>query len=190
MRFVVVSSDIVWLTNEGIRGYLPGRIVFFLMNLQINKKPIWITRLLPVLIHHRYTIFHFVHATWLMCMMRHRHGESQFNVTGKIGGDSDLSPLGQVNFVVFTARSRLVGFLIIPNATQKILFAVPRRPTGTINTKRRRRTPREGPAWPLPHPCRRNPEKRATRRNNGDITVYKSTRQRGKEGGKAGSLGS
>jgi 6-phosphofructo-2-kinase / fructose-2,6-biphosphatase 2 len=25
-----------------------------------------------------------------------RHGESMFNVTGKIGGDSDLSPQGQV----------------------------------------------------------------------------------------------
>jgi hypothetical protein len=32
------------VTTNGIKGYLPGRIVFFLMNLQIQKKPIWISR--------------------------------------------------------------------------------------------------------------------------------------------------
>ncbi|KIY93214.1 6-phosphofructo-2-kinase/fructose-2,6-biphosphatase 2 [Monoraphidium neglectum] len=55
-----------------ISGYIPGKIVFFLM--QICKagmaagqsRKIWLTR----------------------------HGESEFNVLGKIGGDSLLSPRG------------------------------------------------------------------------------------------------
>lgn len=50
-----------------IQGYLPGRIVFFLMNLRINKDPIYITR----------------------------HGESQFNVEGRVGGDSSLTEKGR-----------------------------------------------------------------------------------------------
>ena len=47
-----------------IEGYLPGRLVFFLTNLHIQRRPIWVTR----------------------------HGESQFNVEGRIGGDAPLSP--------------------------------------------------------------------------------------------------
>lgn len=47
-----------------IRGYLPTKMVFFLMNLRLQKQPIWFSR----------------------------HGESQYNVECKIGGDSDLSP--------------------------------------------------------------------------------------------------
>ncbi len=50
-----------------IDGYLPGRIVFFLSNLQISNRPILLTR----------------------------HGESMDNVAGRIGGDSDLSPRGR-----------------------------------------------------------------------------------------------
>ncbi len=49
-----------------IDGYLPGRIVFFLMNLHIVRRPIWLTR----------------------------HGESKLNTEGRIGGDAGLSPLG------------------------------------------------------------------------------------------------
>ena len=52
-----------------ISGYIPGKMVFFLMQvckaLGRNRR-IWLTR----------------------------HGESQFNVTGKIGGNSGLSPRG------------------------------------------------------------------------------------------------
>lgn len=40
-----------------ITGYLPGRIVFFLMNLHITPRPIWLTR----------------------------HGESEFNAQERIG---------------------------------------------------------------------------------------------------------
>jgi broad specificity phosphatase PhoE/predicted kinase len=49
-----------------VRGYLPGRLVFFLTNLHVTPRAIWLTR----------------------------HGESVFNVAGRIGGDSDLSPRG------------------------------------------------------------------------------------------------
>jgi broad specificity phosphatase PhoE/predicted kinase len=50
-----------------IEGYLPSRIVFFLMNLQITTRPIWITR----------------------------HGESTDNLLGRIGGDAPLSERGR-----------------------------------------------------------------------------------------------
>jgi broad specificity phosphatase PhoE/predicted kinase len=49
-----------------IEGYLPGRVVTFLMNLNHASPPVWLTR----------------------------HGESISNVQAKIGGDSDLAPRG------------------------------------------------------------------------------------------------
>jgi broad specificity phosphatase PhoE len=51
-----------------IQGYLPGRLVFFLMNLHTSPRPIWLTR----------------------------HGESDYNRRGIIGGDPPLSDRGQV----------------------------------------------------------------------------------------------
>ncbi|KAG9296690.1 hypothetical protein G9A89_001322 [Geosiphon pyriformis] len=50
-----------------IQGYLQSRIVYYLMNLHIMPRSIFFTR----------------------------HGESMFNLMGKIGGDSDLSPRGR-----------------------------------------------------------------------------------------------
>ncbi len=50
-----------------IHGYLPARLVFFLMNLHITPRPIWLCR----------------------------HGESEYNQNGRIGGDSALSPRGR-----------------------------------------------------------------------------------------------
>jgi broad specificity phosphatase PhoE/predicted kinase len=49
-----------------IEGYLPARLVFFLLNVHIEPRPIWLTR----------------------------HGESEYNVSGRIGGDACLSPRG------------------------------------------------------------------------------------------------
>ncbi|KAL1914487.1 uncharacterized protein VTP21DRAFT_8870 [Calcarisporiella thermophila] len=51
-----------------IQGYLQSRIVYFLMNVHIAPRNIFFSR----------------------------HGESVYNVEGKIGGDSDLSPRGQL----------------------------------------------------------------------------------------------
>jgi len=48
-------------------AYLPGRVVFFLMNLHIIPRPIFLTR----------------------------HGQSMDNVEDKIGGDSSLTPAGE-----------------------------------------------------------------------------------------------
>jgi len=50
-----------------IRGYLPGRIMYYLINLRQNHNPIWFTR----------------------------HGQSEFNVKKLLGGDSSLTPLGR-----------------------------------------------------------------------------------------------
>jgi broad specificity phosphatase PhoE/predicted kinase len=50
-----------------VYGWIPGRIVSFLTNLQVTRRPIWLTR----------------------------HGQSEWNVLGKIGGDAPLSPLGR-----------------------------------------------------------------------------------------------
>eukprot|EP00271_Cylindrocystis_brebissonii_P006941 TRINITY_DN19908_c0_g1_i1.p1 TRINITY_DN19908_c0_g1~~TRINITY_DN19908_c0_g1_i1.p1 ORF type:complete len:652 (-),score=118.43 TRINITY_DN19908_c0_g1_i1:759-2714(-) len=52
---------------NNISGYLPGRIVFFLVNSHTTPRPIILTR----------------------------HGESQDNVRGRIGGDSALSERGE-----------------------------------------------------------------------------------------------
>ncbi|KAK4974854.1 hypothetical protein LTR28_009649 [Elasticomyces elasticus] len=51
-----------------IRDYLQSRVVYYLMNLHIRPRSIWLSR----------------------------HGESEFNLSGQIGGDADLSPRGQL----------------------------------------------------------------------------------------------
>lgn len=63
IKLVDVGRQIV---ANRVQGYLNSRIMFFLSNLHITPRPIWITR----------------------------HGESQYNVLGRIGGDSKLSPRG------------------------------------------------------------------------------------------------
>ena len=50
-----------------ISGFLAGKLVFFLMNLNIHPPVIWLTR----------------------------HGESEYNSEGKIGGDPNLTPQGR-----------------------------------------------------------------------------------------------
>ena len=54
------------LVAHEMSGFLKARLLFFLSNLRITPKPIWITR----------------------------HGESEYNVRGLIGGDSNLSSRG------------------------------------------------------------------------------------------------
>ncbi len=68
------EESFVRLLNSGqrvrtfkIHGYLASKIVFFLMNLNFAKCPIYISR----------------------------HGESEFNLTHKIGGNSNLSARGR-----------------------------------------------------------------------------------------------
>lgn len=56
------------VVSHQIRGFLSAQTVYYLLNFNLSPRQIWITR----------------------------HGESMDNVSGKIGGDSDLSPNGQM----------------------------------------------------------------------------------------------
>jgi 6-phosphofructo-2-kinase/fructose-2,6-biphosphatase 2 len=69
------------VTINRIQGYLQSRIAFYLMNLHLKPRSIYLSRVsqLPSA------------ATSSPDM---QHGESVYNVEGKIGGDSDLSPRG------------------------------------------------------------------------------------------------
>ncbi len=51
-----------------IKDYLQSRVVYYLMNLHIRPRSIWLSR----------------------------HGESQFNLEGKIGGDANISERGEL----------------------------------------------------------------------------------------------
>ncbi|CAI5471358.1 unnamed protein product [Closterium sp. Yama58-4] len=64
----MVSGSSGQLQVNNISGYLPGRIVFFLLNTHITPRPVLLTR----------------------------HGESMDNVRGRIGGDPLLSPAGEI----------------------------------------------------------------------------------------------
>lgn len=63
IKLVNVGSQII--VNR-IESYLESRIVYYVMNLHIKTRSIWLLR----------------------------HGESEYNLTGKIGGDSNLSERG------------------------------------------------------------------------------------------------
>jgi 6-phosphofructo-2-kinase/fructose-2,6-biphosphatase 2 len=63
IKLINVGSQVI---INMIRGYLESRIVYYLMNLHIMPRKIYMSR----------------------------HGESMFNVHGKIGGDSELSRRG------------------------------------------------------------------------------------------------
>ena len=54
------------LIANRINGFLNSRIMYFLSNMHITPRPIWLTR----------------------------HGESEYNVQGRIGGDPLISPRG------------------------------------------------------------------------------------------------
>jgi broad specificity phosphatase PhoE len=61
-----------------VYGWIPGRIVGFLTNLQVTRRAIWLTR----------------------------HGQSTWNVLGRIGGDPELSPAGREYAVQLAAYVR------------------------------------------------------------------------------------
>ena len=54
------------MVANNVQGYLPSRLAFYLMNLHIAPRPIYLTR----------------------------HGQSQYNTTGRLGGDPGLSKRG------------------------------------------------------------------------------------------------
>jgi broad specificity phosphatase PhoE/predicted kinase len=65
-RFVKIIDVGRKMVLHRIEGYLLARVVHFLINLHVRPRSVWLTR----------------------------HGESEFNVLGRIGGDSPLSEAG------------------------------------------------------------------------------------------------
>ncbi|XP_040993891.1 6-phosphofructo-2-kinase/fructose-2,6-bisphosphatase-like [Juglans microcarpa x Juglans regia] len=88
---------------NNISGYLPGRIVFFLVNTHLTPRPIFLTR----------------------------HGESKDNVRGRIGGDTGLSNRGEVyakklaNFVEKRLKSERAASIWTSTLQRTILTASP-----------------------------------------------------------------
>lgn len=86
---------------NNISGYLPGRIVFFLVNTHLTPRPILLTR----------------------------HGESRDNVRGRIGGDSVLSDTGELyakklaNFVEKRLKSERAASIWTSTLQRSILTA-------------------------------------------------------------------
>ncbi|KAH9661973.1 6-phosphofructo-2-kinase/fructose-2,6-bisphosphatase [Citrus sinensis] len=88
---------------NNISGYLPGRIVFFLVNTHLTPRPILLTR----------------------------HGESRDNVRGRIGGDTILSDAGEIyakklaNFVEKRLKSERAASIWTSTLQRTILTASP-----------------------------------------------------------------
>ncbi|KAI5408617.1 6-phosphofructo-2-kinase/fructose-2,6-bisphosphatase [Lathyrus oleraceus] len=88
---------------NNISGYLPGRIVFFLVNTHLTPRPILLTR----------------------------HGESQDNVRGRIGGDTAISEAGELyskklaNFVEKRLKSERAASIWTSTLQRTILTASP-----------------------------------------------------------------
>ncbi|KAL5580694.1 hypothetical protein UlMin_013136 [Ulmus minor] len=86
---------------NNISGYLPGRIVFFLVNTHLTPRPILLTR----------------------------HGESKDNVRGRIGGDTALSDAGELyskklcNFVEKRLKSERAASIWTSTLQRTILTA-------------------------------------------------------------------
>ena len=74
-----------------IEGYLLARVVHFLLNLHIHPRSVWLTR----------------------------HGESAFNVLGRIGGDAPLSEVGRAyaRSLADVVRARVGGDAVIWTST-------------------------------------------------------------------------
>ncbi|XP_042512256.1 6-phosphofructo-2-kinase/fructose-2,6-bisphosphatase-like isoform X3 [Macadamia integrifolia] len=88
---------------NNISGYLPGRIVFFLVNTHLTPRPILLTR----------------------------HGESRDNVRGRIGGDNVLSEAGEIyakklaNFVEKRLKPERAASIWTSTLQRTILTASP-----------------------------------------------------------------
>ncbi|KAI3871307.1 hypothetical protein MKX03_006234 [Papaver bracteatum] len=88
---------------NNISGYLPGRIVFFLVNTHLTPRPILLTR----------------------------HGQSRDNVRGRIGGDTVISEAGELyskklaNFVEKRLKSERTASIWTSTLQRTILTASP-----------------------------------------------------------------
>ncbi|KAG9453533.1 hypothetical protein H6P81_006437 [Aristolochia fimbriata] len=99
----MVSGQGGQIQVNNISGYLPGRIVFFLVNTHLTPRPILLTR----------------------------HGESRDNVRGRIGGDTVLSEAGELyskklsNFVEKRLKSERTASIWTSTLQRTILTASP-----------------------------------------------------------------
>ncbi|CAI0548968.1 unnamed protein product [Linum tenue] len=99
----MVSGNGGQIQVNNISGYLPGRIVFFLVNMHLTPRPILLTR----------------------------HGESRYNVRSRIGGDSLLSDTGEIyskklsNFVEKRLKSEKAASIWTSTLQRTILTAGP-----------------------------------------------------------------
>ncbi|XP_038980244.1 6-phosphofructo-2-kinase/fructose-2,6-bisphosphatase isoform X2 [Phoenix dactylifera] len=99
----MVSGQGGQIQVNNISGYLPGRIVFFLVNTHLTPRPILLTR----------------------------HGESLDNVRGRIGGDTVLSEAGELyakklaNFVEKRLKSERTASIWTSTLQRAILTASP-----------------------------------------------------------------
>ncbi|KAL5710106.1 hypothetical protein ACHQM5_020711 [Ranunculus cassubicifolius] len=88
---------------NNISGYLPGRIVFFLVNTHLTPRPIFLTR----------------------------HGESRDNVRGRIGGDTAISETGELyskklaNFIEKRLKNEKTASIWTSTLQRTILTAGP-----------------------------------------------------------------
>ncbi|KAF8397252.1 hypothetical protein HHK36_016162 [Tetracentron sinense] len=98
----IIENGVMFQVNN-ISGYLPGRIVFFLVNTHLTPRPIFLTR----------------------------HGESRDNVRGRIGGDTVLSESGELyskklaNFVEKRLKAERAASIWTSTLQRTILTASP-----------------------------------------------------------------
>ena len=80
-KLIDVGSQVI---INRISDYLQSRVIYYLMNLHIKPRSIWISRVSRLWSKMRSEIDN-----------NSQHGESMYNVSGQIGGDADLSSRGQ-----------------------------------------------------------------------------------------------
>ncbi|PGH14765.1 hypothetical protein AJ80_05809 [Polytolypa hystricis UAMH7299] len=88
VKFINVGSTVI---INRIKDYLSSRLVYYIQNLHIRPRSIWLSR----------------------------HGESEYNLTGKIGGDSSLSSRGEA---YARALPRLLKESGVPPGTKLIIW--------------------------------------------------------------------
>jgi broad specificity phosphatase PhoE/predicted kinase len=92
-RFVKIIDVGRTMVLHKIEGYLLARVVHFLLNLHVQPRSVWFTR----------------------------HGESEFNVLGRIGGDSPLSEAGRAyaRALASVVRERIGSDVVVWTSTMK-----------------------------------------------------------------------
>jgi 6-phosphofructo-2-kinase / fructose-2,6-biphosphatase 2 len=84
LKIINVGAQIIM---NHINGYLQSRIAYYLMNLHLKPRSIFFSRVGSQI---SFLYMRKVDSSSLVL----KHGESVFNVEGKIGGDAPLSPRG------------------------------------------------------------------------------------------------